>query len=318
MPKHRTLIEDNVRERQFAVDQNFQGWRLDEFLANRISGMSIQLAARVADDGDVEVDGDSNVDASTNLVNGNTVVVREHMDPEYVQDHQVGLLLIDEALIVLDKPAGMLVHETATVRLNTVTHYLKRRRFDEAEPVHRIDRETSGVLVCAHRQKYVSPLRRQFAQGTPRKIYRALVADDHGRWQPGDKTTLEAPLGKATNSQLPHKMGRGDLEAVTHVEALGRRDHPMGQLADLRIEIETGRQHQIRVHLAMEGTPIAGDKLYGLDDQFFMDICDRPDDEQLLEQLHFDRHALHAWSIELNHPGSDTPVTIKAPPPRWF
>ena len=311
-------IEHNVRERHFEVDQNFEGWRLDEFLENRISGMSMELATLVANEGDVEVDGDDDVDASTLVTDGNTVVVREHMDPEYVQDHQVGTLYTDEALLVVDKPAGMLVHETASVRLNTITHYLKRRGLEEAEPVHRIDCDTSGVLVCARRQKYVHPLRDQFKRGIPKKTYRALVIDDEHRWTLGDSATLDTPLGHNEESVLPHKMGRGDLEAITHVEVLGRRSYPMGDLADLRVEIETGRQHQIRVHLALEGTPIAGDKLYAMDDQFFIAICEKPDDEDLLRQLHFPRHALHARRIQLQHPaGGDTIEVESALPSLW-
>lgn len=311
-------IEDNVRERSFDVDQNFEGWRLDEFLAKRIDGMSPSLATRVAEEGDVEVDGDPDVDSETRLSDGEVVVVREHLEPEYVQDEEVETLFEDEALLVLNKPAGMLVHETASVRLNTITHYLERRGLEGAEPVHRLDGETSGALVCAAREMFVTPLRRHFAGDDPRdptKVYRALVVDEGGRWTVGATETLETPLGIDETSRLPHRMGRGELEAITHVEVLERRDHPKGELADLEVEIETGRQHQIRVHLAMEQTPVAGDKMYGQSDQFFMQLCDDPEDEQLLAELHFDRHALHARRIELTHPYHGERVEVEAPVP---
>ena len=314
-----TLIEENIRERSFDVDQNFEGWSLDEFLTNRISGMSPDLATRVADDGDVEVSGDADVDAETRLRDGDIVVVREHMDPEYVQDASVETLYADEAMLVLDKPAGMLIHETASVRLNTITKYLERRGLEGAEPAHRLDAETTGTLVCARASEFVAILRRRFAEGDPTKVYRTLVVDPDRRWAVGEHETLDAPLGPDASSRLPHKMGPGELEAITHVEVVGRRPHPMGELADLRIEIETGRQHQIRVHLAMESTPVAGDKMYGVDDEFFMAICDRPDDEELLSTLHFDRHALHARRVAITHPVDDSRrLEIEAPLPDLF
>jgi 23S rRNA pseudouridine1911/1915/1917 synthase len=89
-------------------------------------------------------------------------------------------------------------------------------------------------------------------------------------------------------------------------------------MADLQVQIETGRQHQIRVHLALTGTPVAGDKLYTYDDNFFTAISDRPDDPELCSQLPFSRHALHAASIELTHPATKQALRVEAPlPPIW-
>ncbi len=312
------LIEENVRIRRFEVDHNFDGWRLDKFLANRISGMSRSLAGRVARDGSVEVDPPRKVKAGTRLRLGDRVEIREELEPEVVQDAEVDILYQDDTLLILNKPAGMLVHETATVRLNTVTHFLNRREMEEAEPAHRLDRETSGALVCARTHASAPELCGLFADGDPSKIYRALVVDEQRRWEVGAEESIDIPLGKDDSSELGLRMGRGDLEALTHVEVLGRRDHPMGELADLKIRIVTGRQHQIRVHLALMGTPIAGDKLYGKSDEFFMAICDRPEDESLLDQLHFSRHALHAWQISLTHPADGRRLEVRAPVPQIF
>ena len=312
---HNRLIEENVRERRFQADQNFEGWRLDEYLANRIGGMSPELATRVADEGDVVVDGSSDVGADTMIDDGTVVVVREHLEPEYVQDGDVETLYEDEAVLVLDKPPGMLIHETASVRLNTITHYLHRRGLDGAEPAHRLDADTSGALVCARCHDQVAALRGLFKEGDPTKVYRVLVVDPEQRWETGTETTLDTPLGIDDESRLPHRMGRGEQRAVTHVEVLGRQAHPMGELADLKVAIETGRQHQIRVHLALEDTPVAGDKMYGRSDQFFIDLCDRPEDDELLSALHFERHALHARRIELSHPVDDRRLLVEAPLP---
>ncbi len=306
------LIEENVRERRFEVDNNFEGWRLDRYLANRIEGLSRSKAGRIARDGDVEVVPRRKVKAGTRLRDGDLVVIREYLEPERVQDHQVETLYEDDALLVLNKPAGMLTHETASVRLNTVKYYLRRRGLEEAEPVHRLDRETSGAMVCARTKEFAPALCELFADGDPDKIYRALVVDPKGRWQPGETARLDAPLGFDEESPLPHRVWSGRLEAVTHVEVLGRSRDPGASLADLKIKIETGRQHQIRVHLAMEETPVAGDKLYSYGDEFFMAITDHPSDEELLSRLHFSRHALHAWRIELTHPVSGKRLRVEA------
>ena len=309
------LIEENIRVRRYDVDHNFIGWRLDQFLANRIEGMSRSLAGRVACSGTVEVLPERKVKAGTKLRLDDVVIIREELEPEVVQDEEASILFEDAAVVIVDKPSGMLVHETATVRLNTITFYFKRLGWEGAEPAHRLDRETSGALVCARTSDFVAPLRELFASDDPQKVYRALVVDPDNTWEVGEKRVLDSPLGFDEASSLPMRVWHGDLHARTHVKVLGRQSHPMGDLADLEVRIETGRQHQIRVHLAMEGTPIAGDKLYGRSDDFFKATCDFPDDQELLAQLHFPRHALHAWRIEIGHPVTGERLRVEAPLP---
>jgi 23S rRNA pseudouridine1911/1915/1917 synthase len=312
------FIEENVRERRFDVDQNFDGWRLDRFLANRIGRISRSFAGKIAREGSVEVIPDRKVKAGTRLRNRDVVIVREQLEPERVQDDEVAILHHDDALLVVDKPAGMLVHESSTIRLNTVDKFLERQGFDEAEPVHRIDRETSGIVVCAARRELVPELRGLFATDHPEKIYRALVLDPRHRWSVGSRETIEHHLGLVEDGVLDLRMGRGELGATTHVSTRRRLETDFGPMADLEIRIETGRQHQIRVHLALEGTPIAGDKLYTFDDAFFIAICARPDDPELLAKLPFERHALHAWRIELPHPDSGDTFEAEAPLPQLW
>jgi len=310
----------NVREREFTVDQNFDGWRLDQFLANRIGRLSRSRAGDIAKYGDISVMPPRKVKAGTRLRQGDLVTIREHLPPEEINDEGVEVIFDDEALVILSKPSGMLVHEAGNVRLHTVAGYLERHGFEGAEAVHRIDRETSGVMVCARRAEFVPGLRARFASDHPQKTYRALTVDPHGRWKVGVRDTLDTPLGLDPNSELGLKMTRGDLHARTHVTCLRRGSliHPkLGEviLADLEVVIETGRQHQIRIHLAMEGTPIAGDKLYTYDDTFFANICDYPDDLELCDRLPFSRHALHAWRLGINHPITQEHVAFEAPLP---
>lgn len=306
-------IEQNLRVRRFEVDHNYEGWRLDEFLAQRVEGMSRSLAGRIARSGNVELWPPRKVKAGTRVRTGDVAILKQRLAPEYVLDEFVEVLFEDEALLVLDKPAGMLVHETARVRLNTITHFLKRQGWSDAEPVHRLDKDTSGVLICARKPEFVAPLHAEFRSLRPVKLYRALVVDPDRSWEIGERRTIAEPLGFDQKSSLPMRVWRGDLPATTHVRVLGRRSHPMGDLADLEVQIETGRQHQIRVHLAMQGTPIAGDKLYGRDDQFFRAISDHPNDESLLGQLHYRHHALLSRMVRIRHPVLGEELEFEAP-----
>lgn len=309
------LITENIRERRFEVHGNCDGWRLDRFLVRCLPRISRSKAGRIAREGNLEIIPPRKVKAGTRMRKGDEVILREILAPERIQDAEVEIIYHDDSLIVVSKPAGMLVHESSSVRLNTVQQFLRRRGLDEAEPVHRIDRETSGVLVCAARRGGVPKLRGMFATDHPDKVYRALVLDPDEKWALGEKRTLRTPLGADPTSVLDVKMGLGELSATTHVEVLGRVEHIFGPMADLRVVIETGRQHQIRIHLALEGTPIAGDKLYSLDDAFFMAICERPEARELLEQLPFRRHALHAWQVCFAHPDTGDMMRFEAPLP---
>ena len=311
------LIQDNVRERHYPVDSNFSGWRLDRFLSARLARLSRDKANEIAKHGDVTIlPARRKPKPSLKLQVGEVVVLREHLSPEWIQDAQVEVLHEDEDLVIVNKPAGMLVHESASVRLNTIQGYLERHGYEQAEAVHRLDRETSGVLICARTEERVPELRQLFASDHPDKVYRALALDPERVWEPGAKRTITAPLGISEGNELDLRMTHGDLSATTHVVALGEVQHPeFGRLSDLQVTIETGRQHQIRVHLEMQGTPIAGDKLYGQTDAFFMATCDRPDDPELLSQLPFPRHALHAWRLTMPHPRTKKPVTFTAPLP---
>jgi RluA family pseudouridine synthase len=309
------VTDDNIRTREFEVGQKFDGWRLDRFLAARLSRISRTRAAEIASLGDIEIQPPRRPKASLRLRASDVVVLREHLEPEIVQDDEVRVLYEDDHLIVVDKPPGMLVHEVSTVRLNTIQGYLHRQGLQQAEPTHRIDRETSGVLVCAKNKEMVKRMRGIFATDHPQKLYRTLVLDPQRRWSVGQRLTLDTPLGFCPESRLRIRMNRGTLKAVTHIEVLQHLHLSGYHMADLQARIETGRQHQIRIHLALHGTPVAGDKLYTYDDDFFTELIERLEDPKLLARLPFKRHALHASFIALPHPATNQTVQISAPLP---
>eukprot|EP00898_Chlorokybus_atmophyticus_P005857 jgi/Chlat1/6272/Chrsp44S05777 len=305
------LLEDNVRERRFEVHPNFAGWRLDQFLSFRVGRMSRTLAQKVIKYSDLTIEPATRNKAkpSTRLHAGEVVVLREHLGAERVQDAEVRVLYKDSAVIILNKPAGMLAHQSTKVRLNTVEMYLRRNGFPDALTAHRLDRETSGI----------GPIRRMFNdRGAIEKTYRALVLDPNVRWPLGHFETITIPLGPNRNPYAVPRTTRGSLEAVTHVNVVGRRHHPTtGWLADLEVRIETGRTHQIRAHLSLSGTPVAGDKLYTHDDDaFFSAVSKDPRNPVYLEKLGgFRRHALHAWRVRMRHPVEGWEIKAEAPLP---
>ena len=204
----------------------------------------------------------------------------------------MNVLFEDSAVIVVDKPAGQIVHPAPGHETGALTDELVRRCPSMADVgsrerpgvVHRLDRETSGVMVFAKTQAAYLNLRRQFeAHDTIAKTYLAVT---HGA--PKEKRgTLDGPVG------------RDRLRAITHWEVLAKR----GPVALVEFKIETGRMHQIRIHAAELGCPIVGDRLYG----------DAVKDLRLRVKPR--RHLLHAVELSFIHPKTGKRVVFTAPPP---
>jgi len=202
------------------------------------------------------------------------------------------LLFEDADILVVDKPAGRIVHpapghETGSLTEELVKHCPSMAGVGSAERpgvVHRLDQETSGVMVFAKTREAYLNLRRQFeAHAEIRKTYLAVL---HGA--PRQKTgTLDGPVG------------RERLRAITHWEVLAKH----GPVALVGFRIETGRMHQIRIHAAELGCPVVGDKLYG----------DAAKDRRL--RIRPKRHLLHAVELSFLHPRTGKRVTFAAPPP---
>ncbi len=311
-------LTTNIRHREFEVDQNYHGWRLDYFLVDRIPRLSRTRANDIIRHGDIAVVPERKLKPATRLQQGDVIILREHLPMERVQDDEVQILLADKHLLVLNKPAGMLVHEAGQVRLNTVQEYLYRAGYTDAEPAHRIDRETSGIVVCAMRAQTLPVLRRMFAESEMHKTYRTLVRDAEQLWPVDTTRTIDFALGLDPHCKLGIRMTHGDLQSLTHARCLHRGEFAGSSAADLEVRIETGRQHQIRAHLKILGTPVIGDKLYTFDEDFFIAITENPDDPERLSQLGAPRHLLHAWKIAFAHPVTGQMVDVVAPLPSFW
>ena len=228
-----------------------------------------------------------------------------------------------EGILVIDKPAGLPVHPSASYHRHTLTHLLRTRLGPGHgwELAHRIDRETSGVLVLGRRRGPEGPgsgvaLKRAFLGRRVDKRYWALVF--------GELTEAQAitiPLGPAIGSQIRVKMGArsladGGLEAATIVTPLAPGEFQGRPVTLVEAAPRTGRQHQIRVHLALVGHPVVGDKLYGIDEVHFLDVAEgRRSLDDLGDQLGIRRHALHARALGIDHPRSGERMVFTAPWP---
>ena len=286
------------------VDPESDGLRVDRFLSTRIRRLSRARAARL-EVFDLDAP-DQPLKKSASVRAGQRLWARRPVPDADATLVAPSVIYEDEAVLVLDKPAGLAVHPTASRYRTTVTHWLASRPNSAGvEPAHRLDVETSGVLLCGKGHSTVRALRLAFAEGKPSKAYLAVVEG----LPTTDAWTMDTALGFATDSAVRIKMGHGDKPARTdfRVRARGRgralvEAHPV-----------TGRQHQVRVHCAMAGHPIVGDKLYGPDEALFLAHLERALTGAEMARLGHHRQALHAWRLEVSLAGRDLAFEAACP-----
>lgn len=241
----------------------------------------------------------------------------------------------DEHLFAVDKPAHLPVHPTARYYKNTLIHVLKSERPGAFVSLgHRLDRETSGVLLVSKSAACDRALKKQLEARTGiGKTYRAItwgVPDpDRGRTLGGTiSPTDDGPgafrfersleLDPTSRYKVKMRLGETDgaMTASTRFVVEEARTRGDGRTyARVRCELETGRQHQIRIHLASLGAPIVGDKLYGPDESCFARGADGVLTDEDVALLELPRHALHAARLSLPHPITGAPLDIEAPLP---
>ena len=310
--------EAEIYEVPFCVEPNYAGWRLDRYLAEKIRRLSRTRIQRLIRE-DLIWDGPRKLKPSTAVWPGMTFRLRRRRDPEPVCERDFGVAYEDEDILVVDKPAGLPVHPTARYFHHTLTAVLRERQppGEKWDIAHRLDRETSGLLVCGKRPEITRKLKDLFGRpGAMRKEYLALV---HG-WPEEDEFRIDLPLA-LLDHPLKVKMGvvPDGKEALTlvRVEARFEREVPWRgpKLALVRCVPVTGRQHQIRVHLAAIGHPVVGDKIYGPSERYFVDFAEGRLSEQARAELVLDRHALHAAVLTFPHPRTGELLRVEAPLP---
>lgn len=302
--------------RQLVVDAESDGQRLDNFLMRELKGAPKTLIYRIIRSGEVRIN-KGRVQADTRVRSGDHVRVPPLRLSQKAADATASVpardfpvLFEDEGLLAIDKPAGVAVHGGSGVSFGVIEQ-LRRARPDAPllELVHRLDRETSGILLVAKKKSALRLLQDQFRDRSTGKTYLALVS---GEW-PTRHKVIDVPLHKyllpdgerrvkVTTPQDPDGM-----RAISLVQVLGRVTPPTGWSADvavfslLAVTIKTGRTHQIRVHLAHAGHPIAGDDKYG---DFALN--------RELQKHGLPRMFLHAWKLHFSHPVDGSSIQLQA------
>jgi 23S rRNA pseudouridine1911/1915/1917 synthase len=304
-------VAEGVVEVTFTVEPNYAGWRLDLYLCEKIRRLSrvrVQRILRTA------VVSDIPLKASTRVWPGLTFRLRRRSLAEPKTPENLREVYRDEALLVLDKPAGLPIHPTARYHHGTLVGLLLRQHGPgfQAAPAHRLDRETSGLVVCGRTTLASRALTKAFQDGRVRKEYLAIVEG----WPPEDAFCVDAPLVEGTKAiRIAVRVDPSGRPARTRFEVLQRFLRGTEPFALLRCVPETGRQHQIRVHLQSAGFPLVGDKMYGPDPGYFDRFSRYCLEPEAWERLRLERHALHAARLCLPHPLSGETVVFAAPLP---
>ncbi len=294
----------------FAVGPRDAGKRLDRFLHERIPGISrarIQGAIRER----VTLSWGVRPRPSTPVRAGGEVRVGTTPLPETILDVRIPVLARGDGWLAVDKPAGLPVHPVNRIRENTVIRMLRRQEGRESlRLVHRLDRETSGVLLVAEDAATAGFLSRAFVEGRVTKEYLALVA--------GEASTsggaIDLPIGDARGSKVYTRRAAGDggQEAFT----AWRVERRLSGRTLLRVSPRTGRRHQIRVHLAAIGHPVVGDLLYGRTDEPYLDLVRAGTDARAAEGGPR-RQLLHCARLRFPLPGGGG-ASVEAPLPPDF
>jgi 23S rRNA pseudouridine1911/1915/1917 synthase len=306
----------------FRVPPEVAGQRLDVFVCSQLHRTSRTRAQSIIRASAYDADG-------RKLVPNDRVRPEQHVllwrppwdETSLVVDLPV--LYEDDHFLAIDKPALLPVHPTARYHRNTVIKLLQAARPESAwlSLGHRLDRETSGVMLVSKTRSCDRALKKQLAlrQGVD-KFYLAIT---WGIPDPGDgRRSFRFEQGVELDQENPLRVkmrtsdGPNAQHAATTIDVLETRRGPNGRTyALVSCHLETGRQHQIRVHLATLGAPIVGDKLYGPDERAFARGADGELTSDDIEMLEMARHALHAARLELEHPVTRVRLAIASPLP---
>jgi 23S rRNA pseudouridine1911/1915/1917 synthase len=306
-----------------------RGRRLDQFVAGRLSDASRAWVQQLIQQGRVQVDGRP-AKPALRLRGSECVEISGGMQRlplrAISEDIPLNVIYEDEDVVVLDKPAGMMVHAGAGATesernrgtlVNALLHHFGRLSEigGQLRPgiVHRLDRHTSGLMVVARNDRAHRRLAEQFAGRAVRKTYLALV---HG-WPKGDSGTITSAISRDVlrRTRMTTRRG-GGRAAVSHWRVRERIDGPYGKFALVEVKIETGRTHQIRVHMASLGHPVAGDTLYGAPRRLKRIATTRASTSAGSEQaITLERNFLHAATLEFAHPGDGRPLCFSTPLP---
>ncbi len=302
-----------MREVIFTVREDEAGVRLDEYLRHKLRGPSRERVQRMIREQlrALEPEAGPRRLKPSSIVRSGLRFAVAHESPAEEPLPEIPVVYEDESILVLNKPANLAVHPAGRHHLRTLTAALALRPGPRAHPAHRLDRETSGLIVCGIGAS--SPLlKRAFADGEVQKKYLAICEG----WPATESFRIALPL-ELGDGRVRVRMAVGTGKpSITEVELLGRyRDAAGEKLSLLRCSPQTGRQHQIRAHLGAAGLPLVGDKIYGPDETIFIRMTEGGLTETDRRRLRLPRQALHASELSLRHPVRGASVRFDAPLP---
>lgn len=310
-------------QKTFALRQEDVGKRLDVLLAARLEVSRARAQQLIAEE-KVRVN-NAPAKASLKLRGDEQIIIAGPAErpPLRAIPEEIPLKILyeDGDLAIVDKPAGMMVHAGAGAtddarNRGTLVNALLHHFADlsglggETRPgiVHRLDKETSGLIIVAKNDEAHRKLAAQFSRREVKKTYIALV---HG-WPKKDSDTVSSAISRDRVRRIRMTTRQsGGREAISHYQVLRRIESSYGKFALLQVKIDTGRTHQIRVHLSSLGHPVVGDTLYGAPGE----LRARRENQQTAPAIGLDRNFLHAAQLELTHPRTGKKISLTSPMP---
>ena len=283
--------------------------RIDVFISDKLEDLSRMTIKRLLDEEKILVN-NKNVKASYKVCQNDKIVIEIDKPKEVkieAQDIPVDIIYEDDDIIVVNKPKGLVVHPANGNPDGTLVNAIMAICKDslsgiggEIRPgiVHRLDKDTSGLLIVAKNDKAHIKMSEQIKNREVNKTYIALVRGQ----VPEDEATINMPIGRSTKDRKKMAVTKSGKEAVTHFKVLDRYVTSNGSYTLLEIKIDTGRTHQIRVHLAQIGFPVIGDEVYS----------------NGKNEFGIKGQALHAKKLEFKHPITGKEMKLEAPLPIYF
>ena len=286
--------------KEYIVSQEEKGKRLDTYIPSVDTDITRTSAQRLIEDGNILVNG-KNAKVSYKIQENDKISV-EIPEPKQIelkaQNIPIEIIYEDSDIIVVNKPKGMVVHPANGNPDGTLVNAIMAICKDslsgiggEIRPgiVHRIDKDTSGLLIVAKNDNAHVKMSEQIKNHEVKKTYIALV---RGVFKENE-ATIDMPIGRSTSDRKKMAVNKNGKNAITHIKVLKRFD----KYTLLKVNIETGRTHQIRVHMSYLGHPLLGDDLYGGKLNLIA------------------RHALHAYKLKFTHPFTHEEICISSPMP---